>query len=186
MLPKSVHNMLKLHDQWRSYHAGSVAADLVSQVADASLQTEAWRHLITAALDGMVEGWAKKTGSSISVEERPKLTWRIKDVIYVYLPEVSYDVLEGCSDFGPLAPCLTVFTPPRKDILLRKLLVAMLGNRVPSVWPIDTYLSYRAFLALAESATEHDRVLLRLLREYNHRIAESRLDESLLVEIPSN
>jgi hypothetical protein len=134
----------------------------------------------------MVESCAQKTGSSIGVEEQPKLTWRINDVLYIYLPELSYDVLEGCAEFGPLAPCLTVISPPRKDILLHKLLSAMLGNYVPSVWPVDTYLSYRALFTRTESAGGPEHVLLRMLREYNHRISSACLDESLLVETPGD
>jgi hypothetical protein len=176
--------MLKLHDQWRSYPAGSVAADLVSQVADASLQTDVWRHLLRAALDRMVEGWGTTKGVFVRVEERPRLTWRINEGVFVYLPEIAYDSLQRCLDLAPVAPFLTILTPPRRETLLHNVFAALLGDRVPIVTAADTYLSLRDVFAQADLHCGRDESLIDLLNRYNKRTVEARLDDFLLVEMP--
>jgi hypothetical protein len=185
MFPKSVHDMLRVRNDWRQFPAGSIAIDLAQQVADPSNRVEFWRHLIGAALDGMVECWRETRESTARVEEHPARTWRINQAVFVYLPEIDSDFLDRCSDLVTVAPYLTILTPPLRHILLHKVLVAMLDEKVPSVTPVDTYLSSRVFFSQADLDCTHEQAVLALLMRYNERSLSAWPDGSVLVEMPA-
>jgi hypothetical protein len=184
MLPNSVHDMLKLRKDWREFPAGSIAVQLADQVRDLELRTEVWRHLLRTALDRMVELWGKAKRPIPSLEERPRLTWRINEAVFLYLPEPDYDSLDRCINLAHITPFLTILTPPKRDTLMYQVLAPVLGDRIPIVSAVDTYISLRNVFAQADLHCGRDQVVLDLLSGYNKRGADAKLDESLLVEMP--
>jgi hypothetical protein len=65
-----------------------------------------------------------------------------------------------------------------------QVLAPVLGDRIPIVSAVDTYISLRNVFAQADLHCGRDQVVLDLLSGYNKRGADAKLDESLLVEMP--
>ncbi len=184
MRPNRKQAMLTLRPDWRQYTVGSNAVDLAEQVPPGSLRVEFWRHALRAALDRMVARCAKRQNMHYAVTESPRLTWRINQVRYVFLPELGYECLEECADLGELAVAVTILTPPRRDFLAQKVLSALLGKQGPSVWAVDTYLDFRALMDQADFGEARNIAFINLLRGYNQRVAETSTSASIMVDIP--
>jgi hypothetical protein len=176
--------MLELPKGWPDYTAGAVATDLVGQAGDRWLRAEAWRHMIGAVLQGLVDGWATKKDKRIPVIEEPNSVWRINDMVFVFVREVDYDWLDEAVALGSRANCLQLLTPPRRDTLLHTILAALLGDRVPMVSAVDTYISFRNLMDQGDFGWTGEEALLRLFTEYNKRIRSAHAPVSMLIDLP--
>lgn len=57
--------------------------------------------------------------------------------------------------------------------------------QMPSIFPLDTYLSIRTCNTQIDRHWPRDRVILDILRRYNHRVINAACDKAILVAIPS-
>jgi hypothetical protein len=176
--------MLALPDDWRRFTGGAVAVRLLAQVPEQPLQSEFARHLIKASLELMLAARGRKTDPALRVESEGDFIWRVGRLLYAWFPAVDDDALEACIRLATETLSLLVVVPPKHDFLLKRALDGVLGGRSPTVFSLDSFISWRTTFASAHACWSHERTLLDLFARCNQHVVDAGLSRSIVVEIP--
>jgi hypothetical protein len=175
--------MLKLSEQWHLAHGGATAVDLLRQVLRPKLRNATARQMIAASLDLLIATWPRKKEPPLRVDSVSESIWRVSGLYYMYLPLNNDGALKRCMRLAR-SFVTTVIVPRRYEAFKQQMLEAVLGRRTPCVFSISSFISWRTFHASIDKHWTNERVVRELLMRYNQRVAEAKLAESLLVEIP--
>ena len=178
--------MLRLPTNWNSITAGAVAAYLFNQLGSLPLQTEFARTMVGNSLELMLKAIAHAREHQLHVEAAGYLEWRIRDAIYAYQPAIDNNSMNACAELGMRTTMFTVIVPAGIEVAMRRCLDCVLGMRSPPVYTFPDFVSHRTIFASLDADWTHDETLLTLLGQFNKSIADAKLDNSLLVDIPNN
>lgn len=163
-------HMLTIHPNWRTFASGAVAVDLLAQIDGRAPRDDAACHLVAASLDLLVATWPTGKRSSLLIEGLSNAMWRISTHYYTYLAEDDDAALAKCIELGQTTP-LTVVLFGAHESLKRELLTSVLAERAPSVWALDSFVSWRTLATMIDLGWSRERTLVELLLRYNRRVA---------------
>lgn len=175
--------MLTLQREWQSFTGGEVAKDLLAQFATKQLRDDAASYLVAASLDLMVATWLPKDGSPRYVETLSKRTSRVSNLYYTYLPTNDDSALHECLKLARSSSTIIAIVPPRHERMKRRILEAVLHDRPPHVWSLESFLSWRATSAAIDQSWPSERATVELVNAYNRRVVLARCGDSMFVDV---
>ena len=161
--------MLILPANWERLGAKALTLDLLQAACD-------FRQIAFA--DGLI--WAAlklcantfPTARCLRVRRRRSLWWSIRGVHYRYVPRVDNRVIIEFEEWTVRNIALTLITPPEQDLILAGALQSCNKNRVPSVFPLDAFISFRVLFATLDTGCTEAEILYDLLGRYNRCIRD--------------
>ena len=182
-LRKRCDQMLTLRQDWVSITGGAVAADLVAQVDSMRQRDEVASHLTGAALDLLATTWPRRDRPPLTVETLRRSTWRISSIHYIYLSTNDDAALSTCLKLAQ-SSAVTAILPRCHERLKRRLLLAALCDRAPTIWSFDAFISWRTTSATIDQGWPPGRAVLELLSAYNRHITAAHGGDAVLVQVP--
>jgi hypothetical protein len=174
--------VLVLPEQWRTWHGGAVACELLKQVRTRKLHIKAAQHFIGASLDLFVAtwpGWSER----FRVRTLRGGRWRIAKLLYVYVPRLDDRSVERCAALARESdPILIV--PPRHEGVLSRSLEVLLRRGQPVVARFDNFIAWRTASASVDKQWPRGVAEISMFKAYNRRVAEAGDDESIMIDIP--
>ncbi len=117
------------------------------------------------------------------VETLRKSAWRISGIHYIYLPTNDDAAMSTCLKLARSSAVIVIVPRPRER-LKRRLLMAVLRGRAPSIWSFDAFISWRTLSAAIDQGWPPGRAVLELLSAYNRRITTAGAGDAMLVQLP--
>jgi hypothetical protein len=178
------YTMLMIHSNWRVLHGGATVAHMLRRIKSLQTQTLFEKHLVGAALEIFAEASRRRSGRHLPIVPRRNLTWQINDVTYKLFPTLDDDAMYSCEQLGDQLHRYIFIVPPNQDSLLRYALRGLVGDKFPSVFSINSFISWRMTFDSHDLGQDSRQTFLHLVKRYNERVRKLRIAKQLLIRIP--
>src|SRR5262245_26207781 len=134
--------MLKLPRNWRRMFGGAATRRILRQIPTLELRVVFQRHLLASALDSFASACFIKSGRRLLIQPRHGMCWQINDCTFKLFPVIDDNALYSFQQIAVRGQWYTIIVPPDHDWLFKHALKGLVGDKCPTVFSIDTYISW--------------------------------------------
>jgi hypothetical protein len=175
--------MLRLPRNWQRACAGGSAVALVRGIAHAADRIECSSALIWASL----RLWEATSRSSypFGLERVSALCWHVGRLRYRFIPEMDDPTLRSFLQMKRNLRRDFFIVPVQSDYMFYLAASAELGKRRPSIFSVDSFLTWRVFGASIDAGRSVKQINWELLSHYNRCIAEVGRNDLMIGNLPN-